>query len=336
MRVLRGINRNALSAAFSTIARAAVIGFLRRLAATVVAIQPLRQVPGWWSGYTLETPPDVARETRLKLWNALLGQTVRVKWLDGIKLDLRIGTDIARLVFVAGEIDPNEFSFLAKFLKPGMSVIDVGANEGLFALFCRKRVGAAGRVVAIEPSDRELQRLRINLRINGYADVDVIASAIGARKGRAQLSVAELEHAGFNALGAVAAPWVKLVSRSEVTVTTLDLLAEQRAWPRIDLIKMDIEGSELAALRGAEALLARDRPLLLLEAEDESLALRGASLAELLAWLAAHNYEAMDFSNTDGSLVPIGTRKPETVNLVFMPKDKQAGCRSDLHSPPSS
>ncbi len=131
MRALRGLDRKVL-AAVSAIARAGVIFFLRRLASTVVSIQPLRQVPGWWSGYTLGTPPDAAREVRLKLWNALRGQTVRVKWLDGIKLNLRMGTDTARLVFVAGEIDPNEFFFLAGFLKPGMSVIDVGANEGLF------------------------------------------------------------------------------------------------------------------------------------------------------------------------------------------------------------
>jgi hypothetical protein len=91
-----------------------------------------------------ETPPDAARAMRLKLWNALQGQIVRVRWIDGIKLDLRMGTDIARLVFVAGEIDPHEFSLLASFLKPGMCVIDVGANEGLFTLFSARGSARAG------------------------------------------------------------------------------------------------------------------------------------------------------------------------------------------------
>ena len=288
-------------------------------------MRPIRRVPGWWSGYTLQAPPDAARTTRLKLWDALLGQNVCVTWIDGIKLDLRMGTDISRLVFVAGEIDPNEFSFLAEVLRPGMSVIDIGANEGLYSLFFRKRVGPQGRVIAIEPSARELRQLKKNLRINGFADVEVIATAIGARLAQAQLSVAEPGHAGFNALGAIAAPWVKFVSQTEVPVTTLDLLAEARNWPRIDLIKMDIEGSELDALRGAEALLARDRPVLLLEAEDESLSLRGSSLTGLLDWLALHNYEAMEFSDADGSPVPLGTRQPKSVNLVFRPKGTPAG-----------
>ena len=308
----------------SALARIAVMRYLRFLATRTAAIRPLRRVPGWWSGYTLETPPDAARRIRLKLWNALQGQIVRVRWIDGIKLDLRIGTDIARLVFVAGEIDPNEFSFLADVLKPGMHVVDVGANEGLFTLFFRKRVGPGGRVIALEPSERELIHLKRNLRINRFLDVDVVPLAVGDHVGRARLSLAEAGHAGHNALGTPAAPWVSVVDQVEVEVSTLDTLSDARKWPRIDLIKMDIEGSELRALRGADRLLARDRPILLLEAEQESLSLRGASFSELLSWLAARKYRAMDFSSTDGRPSPLDAREPSSINLVFMPEEKRA------------
>lgn len=308
----------------SALARIAVIRYLRFLATRTAAIRPLRRVPGWWSGYTLETPPDAARQMRLKLWNALQGQIVRVSWIDGIKLDLRMGTDIARLVFLAGEIDPNEFSFLADVLKPGMCVVDVGANEGLFTLFFRKRVGPGGRVIALEPSERELIHLKRNLRINRFLDVDVIPLAVGDHVGRARLSLAEAGHAGHNALGTPAAPWVSVVDQVEVEVSTLDTLSDARNWPRIDLIKMDIEGSELRALRGADRLLARDRPMLLLEAEQESLSLRGASFSELLSWLAARKYRAMDFSKTDGRPTLLDTTEPSSINLVFMPEEKRA------------
>jgi FkbM family methyltransferase len=308
----------------SALARIAVIRYLRFLATRTAAIRPLRRVPGWWSGYTLETPPDAARQMRLKLWNALQGQIIRVSWIDGIKLDLRMGTDIARLVFLAGEIDPNEFSFLADVLKPGMCVVDVGANEGLFTLFFRKRVGPGGRVIALEPSERELIHLKRNLRINRFLDVDVVPLAVGDHVGRARLSLAEAGHAGHNALGTPAAPWVSVVDQVEVEVSTLDTLSDARNWPRIDLIKMDIEGSELRALRGADRLLARDRPMLLLEAEQESLSLRGASFSELLSWLAARKYRAMDFSKTDGRPTLLDTTEPSSINLVFMPEEKRA------------
>lgn len=308
----------------SALPRIAVIRYLRFLATRTAAIRPLGRVPGWWSGYTLETPPDAARQMRLKLWNVLQGQIVRVSWIDGIKLDLRMGTDIARLVFLAGEIDPNEFSFLADVLKPGMCVVDVGANEGLFTLFFRKRVGLGGRVIALEPSVRELIHLKRNLRINRFLDVEVVPLAVGDHVGRARLSLAEAGHAGHNALGTPAAPWVSVVDQVEVEVSTLDTLSDARNWPRIDLIKMDIEGSELRALRGADRLLARDRPMLLLEAEQESLSLRGASFSELLSWLAARKYRAMDFSSTDGRPTPLDTREPSSINLVFMPEEKRA------------
>jgi FkbM family methyltransferase len=179
-------------------------------------------------------------------------------------------------------------------------------------------------VIALEPSERELVHLQRNLRINRFADVDVIPLAIGEHVGRATLNLAEPGHAGHNALGAPAAPGVSVVDRIAVDVTTLDTLADTRNWPRIDLIKMDVEGSELNALRGADRLLARDRPMLLLEAEQESLSLRNSSFCELLAWLAARKYCAMDFSNVDGFPTLLGTREPSTVNLVFMPEEQLA------------
>src|SRR5579862_9040535 len=134
--------------------------YLRPLASAVGSTMPLRRVPGWWSGYTLGAPADSNRRRRQALWDALAGETVVVRWYDELRVELRMGNDISKLLFIGGEIDPNEFSFLADFLKPGMLVLDVGANEGLYSLFCRRHVGARGRVIAIEPSERARAHLR--------------------------------------------------------------------------------------------------------------------------------------------------------------------------------
>jgi FkbM family methyltransferase len=306
------------------LSRSAVIRFLRTTASHMATVRPIRRVPGWWSGYASQSPSDAAEQVRRRLWDALAGQMVRIRWIDGIRLDLRMGNDIAWLLFIAGEIDPNELFFLAEFLRRGMNVIDVGANEGLFTLFCRTHVGREGNVVAIEPSKREARHLRRNLSINGVTNVDVIEVAIGDRMGKVMLNIAEDDHAGHNALGPPAAPWVNSIDAYEVDLTTLDVLAGQLDWPRIDLIKMDIEGSELGALRGAERLLLRDRPVLLLEAEEESLTLRGGGLDALLSWLRARDYEPFDFS-AGGALAALGRRLPETVNLVCLPRSVAVG-----------
>jgi FkbM family methyltransferase len=290
--------------------------YLSLLASKLVTTKPIRQVPGWWSGYAFAGPPSQDGQLRLKLFEALAGRNVCVRWYDNLCIELRMGTDISRLIFLGGEIDPNEFAFLAKVLKPGMHVLDVGANEGLYTLFFRKRVGAQGHVTAIEPSQRELEHLKRNLRRNNFSDVELHPIAVGDRRGSATLCVAETGHAGHNALGQPAAPWVSVSSKTDVALDTLDALASTSRWPKVHLIKMDVEGMEFAALRGAEELLSRDRPMLLIEAEPESLALRGDTLAAMLAWLGERDYTVMDFSAKDGSPAILGQREPVTVNLV--------------------
>jgi FkbM family methyltransferase len=294
------------------------LSYLSFVASGVIKTKPIRRVPGWWSGYAASAPPDANALLRLKLWDVLKGRTVRVTWYDGMHLELRVGTDISRLMFL-GEIDPNEFAFLDTFLQPGMCALDVGANEGLYTLFLRRRVGVQGHVIAIEPSTRELAHLRRNLALNSFADVEIHATAIGEKKGTARLHLAEDDHAGHNALGLPAAPWVRVTSELEVPLNTLDQLATNCQWPKIDLIKLDVEGMEFAALRGAEALLAKDRPLILFEGEPESLTLRGAGLPETLLWLRQRGYAVMDFSAPDGSPAVLGEREPVTVNLLAVP-----------------
>lgn len=117
---------------------------------------------------------------------------------------------------------------------------------------------------------------------------------------------------------------VRVTSEVEVPLKTLDQVATDCQWPKIDLIKLDVEGMEFAALCGAEALVAKDRPVILFEGEPESLALRGAGLSETILWLRQRGYAVMDFSAPDGSPDVLGERDPVTVNLLAVPVEGTA------------
>src|ERR1700692_3223566 len=67
---------------------------------------------------------------------------------------------------LAGDYEESEHAFVRGFLRPGMVVLDIGANEGFFTLLFARAVGAQGRIVSFEPSQRERRRLRMNLWIN--------------------------------------------------------------------------------------------------------------------------------------------------------------------------
>lgn len=149
-------------------------------------------------------------------------------------------------------------------------LLDVGALHGLFALaFTAGRPEA--RALALDPSPPASEVLRANLRLNPGCEVEPLAVAAGAAVGelRMQLNWQHLEAlpAGTAAAGAVTVPMV-----------TLDQLAAERGFAP-DLMKIDVEGYELAVLAGARRILTNDRPLLFLEVHPARLAALGSSAA---------------------------------------------------------
>lgn len=166
--------------------------------------------------------------------------------------------------FLAGGFEELEYAFVGRFLKPGMVVLDIGANEGYYTVLASKCVGSRGRVVGFEPSTRERRRLKINLWINHCSNVQVEGIALSSAEGQSDLHVVEGGETGCNSLRP---PDIKGKTQTvRVTVTTLDQFLRRNTIERIDFIKMDIEGAELSALQGAAGLLRTlPRPVLLIE-----------------------------------------------------------------------
>ena len=205
-----------------------------------------------------------------------------------------------------GSFDPNEFVLLSHVLKPGMVVVDGGA-EGLYSLFAAQRVSAAGRVIAVEPL-RELQRLLANLRLNEIENTTAARVALGASQGTVELAIAPEGHEGQNTVGPrVADPNLEAVAHETVEMITVDLVSRE-GLHRVDLIKLDLEGSEGGALEGARAVVERDRPLLLVEAEDERLASQGGTKAALVDAIVGLGYRLYVFDEITGQLRPHGCR----------------------------
>ncbi|TAJ32208.1 MAG: FkbM family methyltransferase, partial [Reyranella sp.] len=128
------------------------------------------------------------------LWEAArekeLAVPLTVRWHGGTTVDVTLGNDNSLCLYVCGAFEPNEFAFVDRVLKPGMTFIDVGANDGYYTLFAARRVGPAGKVVAVEPSSRERAHLQRNLGRNGLENVHVVAAALGAEPGVVDLHLA--------------------------------------------------------------------------------------------------------------------------------------------------
>ncbi len=173
---------------------------------------------------------------------------------------------ISRDLLVTGERETHATAFLDRILRPGQTVVDVGANIGYYAVLEGRRVGPAGRVLAIEPHPRNARILRKNVRALGLQRVvRVEVCAVSDRNGEGLLH--EANRSNLHTLERTPAMdryVIFLGTRPVRTVRLDDLLAELGYdKSRVALIRMDVEGHEVRALEGMRETLEAARDIVL-------------------------------------------------------------------------
>jgi len=154
--------------------------------------------------------------------------------------------------------------FFARQIKPGMTVIDVGANFGYYTLFFGALVGSQGHVYAVEPNPAVAEKLRRSVEVNGLTGrTTIIDAAAGAEAGNANLYVPHGEPKNSMIVGSTEGIGSEHGTVHTVRRVKLDELAATIS--RVDLVKIDAEGAEEDIVAGMESLLRRDKPTLLLE-----------------------------------------------------------------------
>ena len=221
------------------------------------------------------------------------------------------------------DFEKGERLFVERFLKQGMTVLDIGAHHGLYTLLAAKRVGRSGRVIAFEPSPREIRALRLNILLNHCRNVTIEGVALGRSSTMATLYVVQGIQTGCNSLRPPIV--ISETSPVEVLVVRLDDWARQRRLGPVDFIKLDVEGGELAVLEGAGHLLLQEpRPVILAEVQDLRTRPWGYSAKEILRYLCDRQYRWFRLSD-EGTLaeVDLGLREFEG-NFIACPRESIA------------
>jgi FkbM family methyltransferase len=160
-------------------------------------------------------------------------------------------------VFSLGKDYEPVLSYLANLVKLGDSCIDCGANQGIYTLCLATLVGKAGHVIAVEPQAYATRRIRLSALFNGFDQIVVVEAAISELPGLADFHIFdELVSAGLNRRGGQVV---------RVKTTSIDHLSEAYSLQRISFIKLDVEGAELDAVKGARRVIARDKPAIVFE-----------------------------------------------------------------------
>ncbi|MGB6900678.1 MAG: FkbM family methyltransferase [Candidatus Acidiferrum sp.] len=217
--------------------------------------------------------------------------------------------------------EETEMRFVQQLLRPGMTVLDIGAHHGLYTLLASKRVGRSGRVIAFEPSPRECRRLAKHVRVNRCSNVEMEACALGDEQRDADLFVVDGGRDWGNSLRPPAVP--ERTRRVRVPVRKLDDVLTEHGIDRVDFIKLDAEGGELGVLQGARKLLqTAPRPAILAEVEDIRTRPWGYAAREIMQLLARWNYRWFALSEMT-TLYPISPDEDSyDANFVALPDER--------------
>ncbi len=201
------------------------------------------------------------------------------------RLDLREGIDFS--IYLLGTFEPLTVRCYERIVKPGDTVLDVGANIGAHTLRFAQLVGELGRVVAIEPTRFAFDKLLANAALNPALAPRIrplqrmlvaeatqgVAPTVYSSWPLVESGPLHAEHRG------------RLMHTTGAGAATLDATIHELGLQRIDLIKLDVDGNELAVLRGAAATLARDEPDIVIELAPSLLSARPTDFDAMLGLL---------------------------------------------------
>lgn len=237
-----------------------------------------------------------------------------IRQVEGMTFELDLGELIDVGIFLE-QYERDVVALIERLVRPGHTVLDIGANIGAHTLRFSKLVRPEGRVYAFEPMDYAFSKLTRNLSLNPSANT---------RPARLALSDRNASNQEVHYRSSWASTGQRTLETSRVDFRRLDDWCDEHGVTSVDLIKMDVDGHEMQALTGGIRLIERSRPPLLMEAGAWHFTGEGGNPLQLLAGLGYRFWETESLVET--TLDRIRARLPErddamgfSVNLLASP-----------------
>jgi FkbM family methyltransferase len=245
---------------------------------------------------------SIARRTYRFLYSYLVAPNdVVLADVHGQKMYLDTGDkEVSSVLLLTGVHEKYETHLFKRVVVEGMTVVDLGAHVGYYTLLAAKLVGEKGKVFAFEPDPDNFSLLLKNIQTNRYGNVFPVQKAVSNKTGTSKLYLSR-ENKGDHRI------YDSYDSREsiEVEVTTLDAFFEDKQYP-IDVIKMDIQGAEMAALQGMTKIISKnDTLMIMIEFWPEGLRTFGFSPAEFVNKLIEYGFKLYTITSQEPWTKPI-------------------------------
>lgn len=203
-----------------------------------------------------------------------------------------------------GIYESYEAALFRKILRPGMVVVDIGANIGYYSVIAAAHIGEKGRLYSFEPEPVSRSFLEKNVRENGFKNVQVSELAVSDREGTAKLHISE-KNKGNHSIMPLRTRAKQFSHFTEVPTVRLDSFLKNNGIGSVDLIKIDVEGAEWLVLQGMPAALRQPAVTLFVEFFPDTLRDAGADPAELLTRLMSCGFSIFAMNANKRALEPV-------------------------------
>jgi FkbM family methyltransferase len=255
---------------------------------------------------------------RVAKWLGIDNKTYRKRLANNFYMRVNPSEHIQRQLFWYGHYEKGLGDLIKKILNPGDVFLDIGANIGYFSLLAAKHEPTA-KIISFEPVSSQFERLEENISLNIARNVRALHSAVGERNEERDIYISAEDNTGMSSFQK---PGNYSGRTEKVKVVTIDKWFESSGLAKVDLIKLDVEGSEFAAVKGMHEIIKRFKPLLIVEINPGTLAQFGVLPADIFMYLEQLSFRGFLMMNT-GALNRIKSYETdETQTVLFIHDEK--------------
>ena len=242
---------------------------------------------------------------------------------NGIKLWIDPENDegVERSLYYTGTYEAGTLDFIKNNLKRGDRFVDVGANIGLMSIVASSAVGNEGKIFSFEPHPETAKILRFNIDLNAIKNIEIIQKGVGSSTGQAKI----YDRWDVNRGGASLISSNSEQESFDIEIVKLDDVLQSSS---VDMIKIDIEGYELEALKGAKNIIGSEKPPILIVECTQETEHQEYSREELYFWLKNTNskykfYKLKGSKSRKSKLIEIADESdlPTHDNLFCIPEE---------------
>ena len=251
-------------------------------------------------------------------WLGIENKTYSKRLANNFYMQVNPSEHIQQQLFWYGYYEKELGDLIKKILKPGDVFLDIGANIGYFSLLAAKHEPTA-KIISFEPVSSVFKILEENISRNAAKNVKAVNAAASDKNGRREIYLSVEDNIGMSSFQK---PENYSGKTEDVKVITIDEWFRSSGLAKVDKIKLDVEGSELAAVKGMQEILQNFKPSVIVEINPETLLPFGLKPADIFSYFSQLNFSAFLILKTAELKKMSSYQTADTNNVLFIHNEK--------------